>query len=377
MLRRLLLFLALLLVGVAAPAPGASAKPPHSGLSLYVSPSGSDSTTCTRARPCRTLGRADALARPGTIVRVAPGRYGRATLTASGTAAAPIRWLSVRRWAAKLSAHGGGPVTVAEISGKHVDFQNFDVTGSGGAGTVGIDVSGSYSEAIGDRVHNLGVPCTGDGGAGIDLSGSAVGRGQAAIRNLVTDIGAGPRDGQCRIIAGIYASVPGVKILVNIIARAVGDGITSYHRATDLVIANNTSVENGGYGILVGGSLPPFNHDSAVVNNIAAFNALGGIVECCAASPPSGGDYLNNLTYGNRRVDGPDFDSPPTRLSATLHKDPRLRNASAGNYHPRPGSPALGTGTSVDAPQFDFDGRVRPRGAAFSRGAFSSWAAPR
>jgi pectate disaccharide-lyase len=234
-------------------------------------------------------------------------------------------------------------------------------------------VAGSHSEAIGNRVHDLAIPCAGDGGAGIDLSGSEVGRDQAAIRNLVTNIGSGPLDGGCRIIAGIYASVPGVRVLVNVVARAVGDGITSYHRATGLVIANNTSVDNGGNGILVGGSVPPFNRDSTVVNNIAAYNALGGIVECCMASPPSGGDFLNNLTFGDHGPDGPALDSPATRLSGTLHLNPRLTDAAAGDYQPRRGSPAFSSGTSFAAPPFDFDGIVRPLHAAFSRGAFSPW----
>ena len=252
---------------------------------LYVSPRGSDAHSCRRAAPCRTFRRADALARAGTTVHVAPGGYGSVTLRSSGTATARIRWISDSRWHARISATRTGPVTMVTIKGAYVDFRGFSVTGSGGAGTAGIDVAGSYSRAIGNRVHNIAIPCVGNGGAGIDLSGSEVGRDQAAVGNLVTDTGSGPRNGSCRLVHGIYASVPGVTIETNVIARATGDGISSWHSATNLIIANNTSVENGGAGVLIGGNVRPFNQTSYVVNNIAAYNYAGGVVECCDASP--------------------------------------------------------------------------------------------
>ena len=270
-------------------------------------------------------------------------------------------------------------MTLVSIRGSYVDFDGFDVTGSGASGTTGIDVAGSYSRAIGDHVDHLAIPCNGNGGAGmggagIDLSGSATGHDQEAIRNLVTDVGSGPRDGSCRLVAGIYASVPRVKILVNVVARAAGDGITSWHSATQLTIANNTSAHNGGYGVLIGGNVPPFNHGSYVVNNIAAFDYLGGVAECCDASPPQGGHYLNNLTYDNGfDKDGPLFDSTPAESSGTLHVRPWFVNPSVDDYQLRAGSPAVDSGTSIRAPTVDFNDHVRPKGAPFSRGAFSAW----
>jgi hypothetical protein len=204
--------------------------------------------------------------------------------------------------------------------------------------------------------------------------GHEVGHGQQALGNLVTDVDSGPRNGSCRVVSGIYASVPRVKILVNVVARAVGDGITSWHFATHLTIANNTSTRNGGYGVLLGGNVPPFNRGSYVVNNIAAFNYLGGIVDCCGASPPQGGYYLNNLTYGKGfNTDGPRLDGTPAESFGTVHRDPRFVNPSADDYRLQVGSPAIDSGTSIAAPTTDFDGNVRPHGAAFNRGAFSQW----
>jgi parallel beta-helix repeat protein len=42
---------------------------------LYVSPHGSDSNQCARAKPCRTIGRAVNRARVGSVIQIAPGSY--------------------------------------------------------------------------------------------------------------------------------------------------------------------------------------------------------------------------------------------------------------------------------------------------------------
>src|SRR4051794_36190345 len=63
------------------------------GPQLYVAPGGADGGDCSAAEPCRQLERADALAVPGTTVNVAPGKYAPATLRASGTRRAPIRFV--------------------------------------------------------------------------------------------------------------------------------------------------------------------------------------------------------------------------------------------------------------------------------------------
>ncbi|HET8757041.1 MAG TPA: DUF1565 domain-containing protein, partial [Solirubrobacteraceae bacterium] len=64
---RRVVFLALFCaLGVAAPAQAAT---------LNVSPNGSDSGSCTSAVPCKSLGRAYAVAASGDVVSVAPGTY--------------------------------------------------------------------------------------------------------------------------------------------------------------------------------------------------------------------------------------------------------------------------------------------------------------
>ena len=369
MIRLLATLLVALTNMVAQPLATAGARPGVAARELYVAPKGPHSGSCTRRRPCRTLARADELAHPGTTVHVAAGHYSATTLRASGTAGARIRWVSDRRWAAKVSATSSGPVAMVAIVGAYVDVEGFDVTGRGGDGTVGIDVEGDYSRAIKNRVHNLAIPCGGsNGGAGIDLSGREVGHGQQALRNLVSHVGTGQPLGTCHLIHGIYATVPDVVIDNNIVLRSQADGIVSGHRSNNLIVANNTVVGNGEHGIDLGGSSVT---RAFVVNNIVAYNRFSyGINECCGEDHPSGVHYIDNLSYRNSN-DAVGADGAQAEITGELIAAPLFVNPAADNYHPRVGSPAIGSGTRIAAPRIDFDGNVRPKGAAVNRGAFS------
>lgn len=56
---------------------------------LFVSPRGSDAAPCSQARPCAGLDRAYGLARPGTVVYLAGGRYGKQTIEQRGRRSGP------------------------------------------------------------------------------------------------------------------------------------------------------------------------------------------------------------------------------------------------------------------------------------------------
>jgi parallel beta-helix repeat protein len=60
------------------------------GTTYYVSPTGSDTGSCTSAAPCKTINRAAGLAGPGDKVSVAAGTYTTFTIDRSGTASSPI-----------------------------------------------------------------------------------------------------------------------------------------------------------------------------------------------------------------------------------------------------------------------------------------------
>ena len=49
--------------------------------------------------------------------------------------------------------------------------------------------------------------------------------------------------------------------------------------------------------------------------------------------------------------------------------DPKWVNPSFGDYHLQSTSPAIDTGSNIDAPSVDFDGNLRPQGTAVDIGA--------
>jgi len=51
-------------------------------------------------------------------------------------------------------------------------------------------------------------------------------------------------------------------------------------------------------------------------------------------------------------------------------QDPKFANPSGGDFHLQSGSPAVDTGSSLNAPNSDFDGNFRPRGIGYDKGAF-------
>jgi hypothetical protein len=361
----------------------------------YVSPSGSDRAAGTRTRPWRTIGHAARRVRPGYTVHVAPGRYrGPLTILRGGTEARRVRFVSDRRWRARIAAAAPGAITVVEIRADHVTFQGFEVAGRGADGTAGIGVEGNHDALIGNHVRRVAAPCVGNGAAGIVIGGGHNryrNRGGYVDRNLVEHVGAGARDGTCRLVHGIYAAVPGVTIVNNIVSRADGDGITSWHAARALTIVNNLSAMNGGAGILIGsgdsGAMDAGHTDTLVANNILYRNALNGIMESSDGTHPvgPGNRYLHNLTFGNAWPEGgedPGADGlrPGAIVAGTLNADPDFARRAAGfssTYVLRTTSPAVDAGTRAGAPRHDFGGRRRPRGRGIDIGPHELSATPR
>src|SRR4051794_23297565 len=102
---------------------------------LYVSPNGRDQNDGSEGLPFRTITAAARAAHPDTTIRVSPGIYAGGFLTkASGTAAAPIVYLSVVPYGAKIVGAGqaSNPNQAGwENRGDHAIVQGFEIDGSG------------------------------------------------------------------------------------------------------------------------------------------------------------------------------------------------------------------------------------------------------
>jgi len=340
---------------------------------LYVSPTGSDSNPGTQAKPVKTIARADALAKAGYVIHVAPGTYNVAApstgsagirTTKSGTATARIRFVSDVKWGAKIVFSGTGMGWNSK--GAYVDIEGFDITGSG---RIGILAEGGKERIVNNFVHDLKVSggCNGGGGAAIDAWGP--GGGAVIDSNIVRNIGAQWVAAQsCNTVQGIYLTNQNNVVSNNIISGVASVGINSWHGATSNIYVNNTIFGNK-MGIVIGhgdsGATSAGTSNNYVANNIIYRNAYG-ITEMGTVGKNN--RYANNLVFNTGRawlVKG--------TVSATVAAEPQFVNYQAngtGDYRLKSTSPAVNKGSATSAPALDFAGVARPRGGAHDIGAY-------
>jgi regulation of enolase protein 1 (concanavalin A-like superfamily) len=188
--------------------------------------------------------------------------------------------------------------------------------------------------------------------------------------NLVYDIA--PPGTRQSLIHGIYQIASGT-VANNIVHHTSGIGITLWHDAHDIVIANNTVFATKNAAILVGagdkgirgGALSARAGDYVTVANNIAVNSLFGVVEEGIVGTHN--RYLNNLTVGN--TDG-NVSLKYGSAVGTIVADPQFVNASLNDFHLQSTSPAINRATATFAPAVDFDGIRRPQGSVPDIGAY-------
>jgi parallel beta-helix repeat protein len=145
------------------------------------------------------------------------------------------------------------------------------------------------------------------------------------------------------------------------------------------VFWKNTAAVHGG-GLFVSGSTDP-------LGNIPPWRTRLTMANCTfyanIAAVSGGGIYLNNamrdwrnLIMWNNSPEGYfwEFDQGGTAVNSLLDQtvNPLFVDASDGDFHLLPGSPAIDTGTDEGAPDVDFEGTARPQGASTDMGAYES-----
>jgi hypothetical protein len=348
------------------------AKEPKAIAQHYVAPTGDDRDDGSAKHPWGTLQHAAAKVKPGSVVHVAPGFYmGGITSNTSGNPTARIRFVSDTKWSARIRSVGTYATWTND--GDYVDIVGFDVSGDG---AIGLLNRGSNVRIISNHVHDVPAHgCTGNGGAGI-LNGNYSAMDNDIVGNVVHDIGEANKS--CARVHGIYHSNLRGHILNNISYSNQGYGIHLWHAAAEVTIAHNLVFNNRHGGILIGAGDAPYQGSALhpvdrilVANNIVIYNQNRYGIEELGIT----GDhnvYLNNLTFGNNFAD---WKLRTGRQSGTISADPRFiayREDGSGDYHLSTVSPALGNGTSLGAPEFDIDGRARPRDGAWDIGPYQS-----
>jgi parallel beta-helix repeat protein len=262
--------------------------------------------------------------------------------------------------------------------GDYVDIIGFEVTS---VGRMGLYNDGSFVRYIGNHVHDVAGPtsagCDG-GGAGI-MHGNYSASDNDMIGNFVHDVG-WTNSSQCKgfnTVHGLYQANTRGKILNNLVIHNRNYGIHLWHAPSYITIANNTSVNNGEGGLVVGddGSVSGSDDYTVVTNNIFAHNATYGFEDDSGTVGPHN-QYSYNITYangaGNYTVSG----GP---VVGNMSFDPKFVNYTGdwtGDYHLQVGSPAIDAGTILNAPALDIEGGLRPIGVTFDPGCYEYGTTP-
>lgn len=343
----------------------------RSGSDFYVSPAGNDANNGSLKRPWKTVAHAASSVKPGSTVHVATGEYaGNVISTISGTLDERIRFVSEKQGGAHIL--GGTGEAAWENKGDYVDIVGFDVTGSNANG---IENLASNVRILGNTVHDIVALCNPSGGAGIiDAEYSA--HDDDIAFNFVHDIRA-PDGCSRRHGVGIYHTNLRGHVYNNLSVHNGSEGIQLWHAANAVLVANNTTLNNRGAGIVIGAGDSPggiTDDDSVVINNISVNNGQVGIQEFGKTGPNN--RFLNNLSFGNGAGN---FETITGKASGTIIADPQfLKNTGNwdGDYHLGPKSPAIDAGVSADAPSTDVLGGTRPQGRAIDIGAYEYGATP-
>src|SRR5260221_184400 len=371
--------------------PGTQTTPQGAGggNALYVSPSGRDSNPGTQTAPFATIEKADSVATPGTTVHVLTGIYtwNGVYTTHSGTATAPITFISDMKWGAKLipaSVSSYSHYNVWHAKGDYVYIIGFDIKGPPGVGTLdGIALEGSFGKIIGNKVHDIDIHATcANGGNGIYIWGHAS-HDDDIIGNLVYNIVSAPAD-ICWENHGIYYSQTGGHISNNIVYNVgAGWGIHCWHACSGVTITNNLVFNNEGGIVFGGGDNPNFANSlcdhMVVANNIAVNNTRSpvgiGISEYEYEGQHTIGSHnqiLNNLIYGNPGGNMALLEG--NTASGTVTSDAQFVNYQqdgSGDYHLKSTSPAIDAWTSVGAASTDYGSNPRPQGKGYDIGPYA------
>ncbi len=171
-----------------------------------------------------------------------------------------------------------------------------------------------------------------------------------------------------------------ISVINNLVFRNRYNGITVTPNGdvakppmTNISIINNTFFRNGdgtlpdpwGGGLLI--ETPNIN-TLQIKNNIFSDNLLFQIV----VDVP-----VTSLTIGYNLIHGFRTFSNETFGSNAVVKNPQFENPFNANFHLKPTSPAIDSGTASGAPLRDFDFNLRPKGKGFDIGAFEFQLIPR
>ncbi len=247
-----------------------------------------------------------------------------------------------------INGHGGTGQPVISIGNGGGAVIGFTVTGGQASFGSGVHLLASTSVLISGNIFEGNQQ--GAGGYGAAIGGNAV--ASATIEGNVFRYNGCAGPFLSGVVSFINNSSP--RIVNNVFHSNPCRGVNLDSANGPHEVVNNTFVGN-----LTGVRLGRFVDSSKIYrNNIVVGNDFGIEIENGSAIPMPV-VWTNNLVHGNNTTNYPAVVGDQTGTNGNISANPLFVDAPAGNYDLLPGSPAIGTGTSVNAPATDFDGVSR------------------
>jgi hypothetical protein len=251
------------------------------------------------------------------------------------------------------AAATSGDTFPIRISGSYFRLQGFILENARGISSTNV-----YFEGSADHVELSAneLRFSQDQGAFADPGTSDI----QILGNYIHDNGLGHVQGQHQS-HGLYLEGANHLVANNMISdHPYGFGIQIYPANTGTIIAQNTVVESGYSGIVVGGSGGVSN--IRIRNNIFAFNSQYGIARDSTCPTSSFAD--TNVLFGNGSGAVQSGCSGLNTSGGNRTSDPLFVDRAGGDLHVLAGSPVIDYGRADYSLLEDFDGRVRPQGPA-------------
>jgi len=309
-----------------------------SAMDLYVATTGSDSNGGTLTSPFLTLQKGASVATPGTTIHVAPGTYNATTyctipdpygangtgmvcMKTSGTAGAPITFISDTKWGAKLEC-GTGAAGLFFLGASYIKVNGFDMTCPKGVFASSTYGHNGYNTFIKNYVHDISTGVCNSTGA---LSGADPTVGHMTFDSNILHRGGSVTSSSptCNQFHGIYmGGINGVAVN-NVVSGFVGIGIHAYGGGIcNQIIANNVVFDNANGGIIAEDEITThpdacanggYTDYETITNNISFHNGFGVDFSGNDFNGQDGGIHLygahvgthnlifNNLVFGNNK----------------------------------------------------------------------------
>jgi parallel beta-helix repeat protein len=394
----------------------------------YVAPGGSDSSPGTLAQPFATVNQGVSVLTPGDTLYLRGGTYNEALLNdiPSGTATAPVTISAYPGEAVTLQAPASGYGRGIDLSGsfQYIRILNLTLDGSlttGNDSADGIKISyGNTNEFAHDiLVSDCTIAHFGSQGILITSDptmGDATDHNQILNCNIYDNGAARAELGHGMYVESDYNTIQactihdnsGNGIQVYGGNATTSDSVDSYNTISNNRIYNNgfNTPSHGDCGLTVW-----YGTDNVVSDNLIYGNDGAGIQLSAGASNTQ---VLNNTVYGNQGqagfagIDGGSFGglvnttlennvsygngggdySMSTSSTGTVSdynltgdgsavgahslpsSNPLFVNATGGDFHLSPSSPAIDAGIALPNVTVDLDGVSRPQGAGYDIGCY-------